>query len=130
MKSVEKFFMDNVVPLESKFKDNNSFEKRKSESSRVLEKYPDRIPIICERFKREDPQIDRKKYLVPNDLSVANFAYVIRKRVKMAPEHSLYFFVNDSVMPPTSALMLTLYEKHVDDDGFLYMTYSGESTFG
>jgi GABA(A) receptor-associated protein len=27
-------------------------------------------------------------------------------------------------------LMSTLYEEHKDEDGFLYMTYSGETTFG
>ena len=130
MKSIEKFFKENIIPAEARFKDRHSFEKRHSEAQRVLTKYPNRIPIVCERFKRDDPDIDKKKYLVPNDLSVANFAYVIRKRVKMAPEHSLYFFINDSVMPPTSELMASLYEKHADEDGFLYMTYSGESTFG
>ncbi|KAI5447209.1 Autophagy- protein 8C-like, variant 2 [Lathyrus oleraceus] len=29
-----------------------------------------------------------------------------------------------------SALMSALYEEHKDEDGFLYMTYSGENTFG
>ncbi|KAF3792653.1 Autophagy-related protein 8d [Nymphaea thermarum] len=27
-------------------------------------------------------------------------------------------------------MMSTIYEEHKDDDGFLYMTYSGENTFG
>lgn len=26
--------------------------------------------------------------------------------------------------------MSALYEEHKDEDGFLYMTYSGENTFG
>lgn len=30
----------------------------------------------------------------------------------------------------TAALMADIYEDHKDDDGFLYITYSGESTFG
>ncbi|XP_061372718.1 ADP-ribosylation factor-like protein 2 [Gastrolobium bilobum] len=29
-----------------------------------------------------------------------------------------------------SALMSAIYEENKDDDGFLYMTYSGENTFG
>jgi hypothetical protein len=29
-----------------------------------------------------------------------------------------------------AALMSAIYEEHKDDDGFLYMTYSGENTFG
>ena len=30
----------------------------------------------------------------------------------------------------TAALMLDVYEDHKDEDGFLYITYSGENTFG
>jgi hypothetical protein len=29
-----------------------------------------------------------------------------------------------------AALMSTIYEDHKDEDGFLYITYSGENTFG
>ena len=29
-----------------------------------------------------------------------------------------------------AALMSDVYEDHKDDDGFLYITYSGENTFG
>jgi len=33
-------------------------------------------------------------------------------------------------MPPTSCLIHDLYDKYKDDDGFLYISYSGENTFG
>lgn len=26
--------------------------------------------------------------------------------------------------------MMTIYEQHKDEDGFLYLTYSGESAYG
>ena len=29
-----------------------------------------------------------------------------------------------------AALMSSIYEDHKDEDGFLYVTYSGENTFG
>ena len=62
------------------FKDAHSFEKRLNESVRIRQKYPNRIPIVCEKDPRSTdiPDIDRKKYLVPLDLSIANFMYVIR----------------------------------------------------
>lgn len=31
---------------------------------------------------------------------------------------------------PTAALMSTIYDEHKDEDGFLYIVYSGENTFG
>lgn len=55
--------------------------------------------------------------------------YVIRKRIKLSPEKAIFIFVNN-VLPPTAALMSSIYDEHKDDDGFLYIAYSGENTFG
>lgn len=109
----------------------NTFEKRKQEASRIRAKYPDRIPVICERAEKATiPDIDKKKYLVPSDLTVGQFVYVIRKRIKVDPNTNIFIFVKNNVLPPTAALMSTLYEEQHDEDGFLYITYSGESSFG
>lgn len=66
---------------------------------------------------------------MPADLTVGQFIYVIRKRIKLPPERAIFIFV-DNVIPPTAALMSTVYEVQKDEDGFLYITYSGENTFG
>jgi len=47
---------------------------------------------------------------------------VIRKRIKLSPEKAIFIFV-DEVLPPTAALMSSIYEEHKDEDGFLYITY-------
>jgi len=105
-------------------------EKRQAEAQRIREKYPDRIPVIVEKAEKSDiSDIDKKKYLVPADLTVGQFVYVIRKRIKLSPEKAIFIFVNN-VLPPTAALMSAIYEEHKDDDGFLYISYSGENTFG
>ena len=75
-------------------------EKRKSEAERIRAKYPDRVPVICEKADRSDiPDIDKKKYLVPADLTVGQFHYVIRKRIKLAPEKALFLFCSNSIPP-------------------------------
>ena len=56
--------------------------------------------------------------------------YVIRKRLKLSPDKSIYLFVNDLVMPATSQLLSLMYSENCDEDGFLYIKYAGESTFG
>ncbi|KAK4798719.1 hypothetical protein SAY86_031045 [Trapa natans] len=105
-------------------------EKRQVESARIREKYPDRIPIIVEKAERSDiPDIDKKKFLVPRDLNVGQFVYVVRKRINLSAEKAIFVFVNNT-LPSTSALISTIYEENKDEDGFLYMTYSGENTFG
>ena len=52
---------------DKKFADSYSFFERSSESGRIIEKYPDRIPVICERNSHDisSPYIDKNKYLVP-----------------------------------------------------------------
>jgi GABA(A) receptor-associated protein len=69
------------------------------------------------------------RYLVPADLTVGQFVYVVRKRIKLSAEKAIFIFVKNT-LPPTAALMSSIYEENKDEDGFLYMTYSGENTFG
>ena len=116
--------------MASSFKADHPFEKRKGEAARIRDKYPDRIPVIVEKADKSDvPENDKKKYLVPVDLSVGQFVYVIRKRLKLSAEKAIYIFVKN-VLPPTSAIMSALYNEHKDDDGFLYIKFSGENYFG
>jgi hypothetical protein len=69
------------------------------------------------------------EFLVPSDLTCGQFVYVIRKRIKLSPEKALFIFCNNQ-LPPTSALMSSVYAEHKDQDGFLYITYAGENSFG
>ena len=73
--------------------------------------------------------IDKKKYLVPADLTCGQFVYVIRKRLKLPPEQAIFLFIN-GVIPPTGSLLSTIFEESKDEDGFLYITYAGENVFG
>ena len=113
-----------------KFKEEYTFDQRSAESSRVLAKYPDRIPIICERNKRSQmPQIDKHKYLVPLDITFGQFIYVIRKRLRLEAEKAIFLFVK-GIIPPCNATLNEYYHHYKDEDGFLYVTYALENTFG
>lgn len=115
-----------------KFKHTFSLNDRKRESEKIMTSYPDRIPIICERSDFADsscPIIDKKKYLVPKLLTVGQFIHIIRKRMNLPPEKALYLFIKGTI-PPSSSMMETLYTYYCDDDGFLYVVYTFENTFG
>ena len=116
------------------FKDEIPFAMRKEEASRILSKYPDRIPIIIERSEEcsnDIPVVDKKKYLVPNDITTGQFTYIIRKRIELEPEKAIFLFAGeDYTIPPSSSLISEIYNNYKDEDGFLYFTYSGENTFG
>lgn len=118
--------------LQLPFKDEFSFEDRLVEARRVLEKYPDRIPIICERSLKagaDCPNIDKRKYLVPKDLTMGQFLYVIRKRLRLPPEKAIFLFINGTI-PATTSLINDIYNRHRDKDGYLYVSYAQENTFG
>ncbi len=114
-----------------KFKNSFAFVNRLDESQRVITKYPDRVPIICEKNPscKDAPEIDKTKYLVPRDLTMGQFMYVIRKRIKLGPEKGLFLFVNEKI-PASTQQINEIYHKDRDPDGFLYISYATENTFG
>jgi GABA(A) receptor-associated protein len=108
---------------------------RKQESKQLREKYPERVPIIVERFAGTSlEELERKKFLVPKELLIGQFIYIIRNRIKLTPEQAIFLFINrtgkSEIIPPSNTILSTIYEEHKDEDGFLYLTYSGENTFG
>mmetsp|Transcript_64336 Transcript_64336/g.140035 ORF Transcript_64336/g.140035 Transcript_64336/m.140035 type:complete len:127 (+) Transcript_64336:88-468(+) len=112
------------------------FEKRSAEARRILAKYPDRIPVICEKALRSDlPDIDKKKFLVPGTMLCGEFKYIIHKHINqsassaIAADQTIYLFVG-ATSPKTGALMSEVYAQYKADDGFLYITYSAENTLG
>ena len=112
---------------------SKSLEERKQESERMVSKYYDRVPIIVEKSQSKSntlPDIDKHKYLVPKDLSIGQFVHVIRKRIKLDPAQALFIFVNKNIVPPATAFVSTIYDDYKSEDGFLYITYTTESTFG
>lgn len=115
-----------------KFKDTYSFDKRRQETQKIKSMYPDRVPIICERSTRctsSIPNIDKVKYLVPLDLTVGQFLYVIRKRIQLSSSSSIFLASGRTILKNTTPL-LQIYEEQQDKDGFLYVEYIGENVFG
>ncbi|XP_039577117.1 gamma-aminobutyric acid receptor-associated protein-like 1 isoform X2 [Passer montanus] len=97
--------------MKFQYKEDHPFEYRKKEGEKIRKKYPDRVPVIVEKApKARVPDLDKRKYLVPSDLTVGQFYFLIRKRIHLRPEDALFFFVNNTI-PPTSATMGQLYER-------------------
>jgi GABA(A) receptor-associated protein len=115
---------------QTSFKKKYSFAERQNESTKILNKYSDRIPIICEQKLNDNtPLIDKTKYLVPNDITIAQFLYVIRKRMKLSSEKALFICIGNCI-PSSTLTVLSAYDQYQDEDGFLYVTYTSENTFG
>lgn len=90
-----------------------------------------RFQIVCEELHNTNnfPELETKRLLVPADITVAQLTYLLRRRMGLSPEEALFIFSGSSVLS-SNTLISAVYEKHRDPDGFLYVKYSGENTFG
>ncbi len=113
------------------YKEKKTFEERKKEADYILNKYPDRLPIICERVKNSAsvPPLDKIKFLVPKNLTIGQFIHVVRKRIDLSPTTAIFIFCNNTI-PSSTSMMSTIYKEHHCEDGFLYLNFNGEDTFG
>ena len=76
------------------------------------------------------PDLDKRKFMVPHDVTMGQFFYVIRKRLKLEHYKALIFFINGSVLAPVSDCVSLVHDKFKKKDNILYLTYTEENTFG
>jgi len=116
--------------MHESFKLQKTFAERKVESARIITKYPDRIPVICEKIEKSKmANLDKTKYLVPDTLTVGQFMFVIRKRLQLDPKQALFLIINKNIYS-SSTLLKQIFDECKDPDGFLYIKYCEENTFG
>ncbi len=112
------------------YKDDRSFDERVNEAMRILSKYPERVPMIVEKAPDSNlPDIDRKKWLVPKDMTVGQWLSLLRRTINLKASEGLFVMVNDK-LPTSSASISEVYEENKDDDCLLYWVYREMSTFG
>uniref|UniRef100_A0A3B4V793 Microtubule-associated protein 1 light chain 3 gamma n=3 Tax=Seriola TaxID=8160 RepID=A0A3B4V793_SERDU len=114
------------------FKQRKSFAIRKQEVAGIRSKFPNKIPVIIERYEREKylPPLDKTKFLVPHELTMTQFVTIIRNRMALLPTQAFYLLINNSGLASMSLTMAQVYKDHQDEDGFLYMTYASQEMFG
>ena len=102
--------------------------QQKIESERLKRLYPNLLPVILARSSDSDPEIDKRKYLVPHELNVHDLLHIVRKRLTLRPSEALFLFCNNTVLCG-SQVIRDVHRNH-NKEGFLNVTYSLENTFG
>jgi hypothetical protein len=110
-----------------------SYIQRLKKSQHLLEKYNDRIPIIIEKNVKDNTlaRLDTNKYLIHGDSNVISVLNLLREKLKLTENQSIYLTIyNTNVILNPSHTLNSVYNNHKHNDGFLYIEYYGENTFG
>ena len=113
------------------YKQEKTFEQRYGEFQRISRKHPDKIPIICEKDEKSKlKNIQQKKYLIEKTLSLPQFSTIIRKKLELGENDALYFLVNGKISISGTISMAEVYKNYKEKDGFLYIAYASQETWG
>ena len=117
--------------MEFKYKQIKTFDQRKLISQNILEKYPDKVPIILEKDPTNKIQEFKKtKFLSERKYTVSEFTQKIRSEMKLPEEEALFLSVKGKYSISGQKIMENIYNTYKDEDGFLYIMYTSELIYG
>ena len=120
--------------MEFKFKQENSdVNQRKQSSDKIKQQFQDKIPIIVEKDPRAKTldDIDKTKYLVPKEISVTQFSFMLRKRLQLKENDAFFLIAKCKYTIMGENTMDDVYNKYSDkDDGYLYIVYTSKEIWG
>ena len=121
--------------ITSNYKKTTPLEERLQKSNKMTSLYPDRVPIIVEMSSSSSSyntyiaSSHKVKYLVPYNITMGQFIKILRDKIKIDQATALFFFIKNKIFPITS-LIGEIYKENADEDGFLYIEFCEESTYG
>ena len=102
----------------------------KETSRKLLQKNPNRIPVLVTQIHNE-LEMNKTKYLVPLDLTMGQLQYVFRKAISnVDSSQAIFIFIEKhNLLLPSCSIMKQIFDEY-NDNGFLKVHISKENTFG
>ena len=83
--------------------------------------HSDKVPILLRKAPGSKlRQLTNNKILILKSFNVYKLIMVIKKKIELDKSEAIYLFVNNSLLQAGQTLE-EVYEKHVAEDGFLYV---------
>jgi len=96
----------------------------------ISKEYNDtKIPIII-NVKNDLIDLKQKKFIVPKNITLAQFHSIIAKKISIKKNQGLIFFINSTLPKMTDTIGSLHSQFKSDEDDFLYIQLSKENAFG
>jgi len=105
--------------------------ERLGESMAIREKYPDRIPVVL-LPQGNHVWFERHRYLARKDQTFSQFVRTISSYSKgLSPDQTLFYLIHpDGIFPMMMEPIHSIWSRYRHPDGYLYLVYCLENTFG
>lgn len=115
------------------FKKRHTLEERKKKFLQFKERNSELIYCIIEKDIHNDsiPHLDTNLFGFNKNSSFSSIFAVIRSKLKIPMSYALFLFLQkNNTLPNLSKTIDEIYDEYKDEDGFLYIVYTSENTFG
>lgn len=124
------------------FRRQYTHEVRYRAAETILERHPDRLPVIVEERRQKGTgsafsttaMKRTHKFLAPSRFTMGDFKWILRQRLQLDASQSLIVATNHESKPPAilpaAQLLKEVYPVFKDSDQWLYFQYFAESSFG
>jgi GABA(A) receptor-associated protein len=102
--------------------------KEELDFKRLRSKYPNRLPVIVETAK--GLIMPKNKFLCPDDLTVGQFHFTVRRALKLKPHEAIYLFFGGGRIFEASTTMYSVWEEYKSIGWFIKCFVTKESVFG